>query len=216
MNVLIACEFSGVVRDAFRERGHEAWSADLPGMEPEGRWPNYHLEGDARWWLDGSRGPVKRWDLLIAHPPCTRLTNSGVRWLSKPPAGRSVEDMQRELREGADLYLAFRNAPIPRRCIENPIMHRYAREMIQPGPRQVVQPWWFGDPAYKATGLELIGLPNLKPTHVLTEPERGSEEWKRWCAVHRAPPGPDRWKLRSRTYPGIAAAMAEQWETGNG
>jgi hypothetical protein len=119
--------------------------------------------------------------------------------------------MWQELDEAAVFYKALRDAPVPRKAIENPIMHKYARKRINPGYRQVVQPWWFGDKAFKATGLELIGLPDLIPTNRLDPPKKGTEEHKEWSFIHRAPPGKDRWKLRSTTFQGIANAMAEQW-----
>lgn len=205
LRVLVACEFSGVVRNAFLRRGHDAWSCDLLPAEDGS---NRHITGDVRDYLH------EGWDLLmVAHPPCTRLCNSGVRWLTAPPRGRSLDDMWAELEEGVDLFSTLWRAPIERVAIENPIMHRHARERMPadlPKP-QIVQPWWFGDPAFKATGLYLRGLPPLKPTDKLSPPAPGSDEHKRWSAVHRAPPGPDRWKIRSRTFPGIAAAMADQW-----
>ena len=148
---------------------------------------------------------------MIAHPPCTRLTNSGVRWLHEPPKGKTLEQMWRELEEAAEFYMALRDAPIPKKCIENPIMHRYARERINPSHRQVVQPWWFGEETFKATGYELIGLPDLVPTNKLAPPRPGTEEHKAWSWIHRASPGPDRWKIRSTTPVGIAKAMADQW-----
>jgi hypothetical protein len=154
------------------------------------------------------------WDLLaVMHPPCTRLCNSGVRWLSKPPRGRSLAEMWAELDEGAALFSACWNAPVARIAVENPVMHRYAKERIQhyQPAAQHVQPWWFGEKAFKATGLYLRGLPPLSPTDKLTPPEKGTEEYKKWSSIHRASPGPDRWKLRSKTFPGIAAAMADQW-----
>jgi hypothetical protein len=205
VKVLIACEFSGVVRRAFSRLGHDAWSCDLLPAEDGS---NRHVVGDARDLLQDG------WDLLmVAHPPCTRLCNSGVRWLSKPPPGRSRDDLWRELDEGAALFAAFWTAPVPRVAIENPIMHRHARERLPsdlPKP-QIVQPWHFGDEAFKATGLYLRDLPRLEPTMRLVPPAPGSEAHRRWSAVHRAPPGRDRWKIRSRTFPGIAEAMAAQW-----
>lgn len=202
MRLIIGCESSGVVRRAFRALGHDAWSCDLLPAEDGSA---YHIQDDVRRHLrDG-------WDIGIFHPTCTRLTNSGVRWLHVPPPGRTLAEMWQELDEGAAFYRTLRDAPIPRKAIENPIMHKYARERIAPGRRQVVQPWWFGDPAFKATGFELIGLPDLVPTNKLTRPEKGTPEHKAWSKVHRASPGPNRWKERSRTFPGIAAAMAAQW-----
>ena len=201
MKVLIACEYSGRVRDAFIRAGHEAMSCDILETEV----PGPHYQGDIRDVLyDG-------WDLMIAHPPCTRLTNSGVRWLKVPPSGKTLEQMWADLDAAADFYKLLRDAPIPRKAIENPIMHCYARKRVQVGHRQVVQPWWFGEPAFKATGLELIGLPDLRPTNVLVRPAKGTDEYKRWSAIHLATPGPDRWKNRSRTFQGIADAMADQW-----
>lgn len=202
MRVLIACEFSGVVRRAFRERGHDAFSCDLLPAEDGGP----HIQGDA--WQAAN---FARWDLMIAHPPCTRLTNSGVRWLHIPPPGKTKEEMWRDLDEAAQFYLALRNAPIPRKAIENPIMHKYARERINPTARQVVQPWWFGEPQFKATGFELFNLPPLRPTNKLVPPKSGTAEHAQWSKVHRASPSPNRWKERSRTLCGIAQAMAEQW-----
>lgn len=204
MRVLVACEFSGVVRRAFAHRGHDAWSCDLLPAEDRS---NKHLQCDVRDVLgDG-------WDLVVAHPPCTRLCNSGVRWLSKPPRGRTLAEMWQELEEGVDLFRACWQAPVERLAVENPVMHRHARERMPAGlPKpQIVQPWWFGDPAFKATGLYLRGVPELTPTDRLTPPRPGTDEHKQWSAVHRCPPGPDRWKIRSRTFEGLAAAMADQW-----
>lgn len=235
MRILVACEFSGVVRDAFRARGHDAWSCDLLPSER----PGPHYQGDVvdllqdggptlcgclcHGWAGDSNtaGGCARcesrhcgsegWDLLIAHPPCTRLTNSGVRWLHVPPRGRTREAVWADMEEAAAFYMALRAARIPRKALENPIMHRYARERIRPGRRQIVQPWWFGEPAFKATGFELIGLPPLVATNRLTPPKPGTADHVAWSRVHREPPGPDRWKNRSRTFPGIARAMADQW-----
>lgn len=201
LRVLVGCEFSGVVRDAFIRAGHDAVSCDVLATES----PGPHYQADLRTVLNDG------WDLFIAHPPCTRLANSGVRWLSVPPAGKTVEQMWEELRLAADFYRQLRDAPIKRKAIENPVMHCHARALVNSGPRQVVQPWWFGEPAFKATGFELIGLPPLVPTNKLNPPASGSVEHRAWSKVHRMPPSPDRWKHRSRTYPGIAAAMAVQW-----
>jgi hypothetical protein len=205
VRVLIGCETSGVVRRAFAARGHDAWSCDLLPSEDRS---NKHLICDVRDLLNDD------WDLLaLFHPPCTRLCNSGVRWLSVPPPGRTRDDMWRELDEGAALFSACWNAPIERVAVENPVMHRHAKERIanyRPAV-QTVQPWWFGDPFFKATGLYLRGLMPLRATNRLTPPAKGTAEHKAWSAVHRASPGPDRWKDRSRTFPGIADAMADQW-----
>ena len=196
--VLVACEFSGTVRDAFLRVGHDAWSCDLLPADPPS---NRHIIADARTLLEDG------WDLLIvAHPPCTRLCNSGVRWLAKPPPGRTLEDMWRELDEGAEVFSDFWNAPVERVCIENPVMHGHAKKRIRnyTDPAQSVQPWQFGHGETKRTCLWLRNLPALKPTNVVD----GRQQ-----RVHRMSPGPNRWKERSRSFPGIAAAMAEQWGT---
>lgn len=220
MRVLIACEFSGTVRRAFRALGHDAWSCDLLPAEDDDLVYDttgeraQHIQADVLGVIYGpwqSWQRIPKWDAMIAHPVCTRLANSGARWLTEPPNGRTLEEMWEELRKGADFYKALRDAPIPLKAIENPIMHCHARELIQPGPRQVVQPWWFGDPFFKATGFELIGLPPLVATNRLTPPARGTPEYKAWSAVHLESPGKDRAKNRSRFYPGMAAAMAAQW-----
>ena len=151
------------------------------------------------------------WDMMIAHPVCTRLTNAGVRWLMNPPKGKTPVQMWQGLFEGAEFYKTLRDAPIKKKAIENPVMHCHAKELIKPGYRQIVQPWWFGDKAFKATGFELIGLENLKPTNKLTPPKNGTEEYKEWSWIHRMPPSEDRAMLRSKTFPGIGNAMAEQW-----
>ena len=225
MRVLIGCETSGVVRRAFAAYGYDVWSVDvLPAEDGSNR----HIIGDVRDYLG------EGWDLLaVMHPPCTRLCNSGVRWLDEPPTklnqNYSAADiaayaaMDRDARlafmwakldEGAALFSDCWNAPVERVCVENPVMHRHARERIRNWAKpQTVQPWWFGDPAFKATGLYLRGLPPLVPTKKLTPPARGTEEHKARSQVHRASPGPDRWKDRSRTYEGLAAAMAAQWST---
>jgi hypothetical protein len=205
LRVLIGCETSGVVRRAFAALGHDAWSCDLLPAEDGS---NRHFICDVRDRLhDG-------WDLLaVFHPPCTRLCNSGVRWLHTPPPGRSHDEMWAELDEGAALFSAVWNAPVPRVAVENPVMHKHAKARIAgyAPPAQTVQPWWFGEPAFKATSLYLRGLPPLAPTARLTPPRAGTPEHKAWSWVHRAPPGPHRWQHRSRTFEGIAVAMAHQW-----
>ncbi len=194
--VLVACEYSGIVRNAFLDAGHDAWSCDLLPSEDGS---NRHITGDARELLNDG------WDLLmVAHPPCTRLCNSGVRWLSKPPPGKTLDQMQHELREGADLFSTFWNAPVERICIENPVMHKHAKALIVNYTEfaQSVQPWQFGHGETKRTCFWLKNLPPLTPTDIV-----GGREQR----VHRMPPGPDRWKERSRFYAGIAKAMADQW-----
>lgn len=209
MRVLVACEFSGTVRRAFARRGHDAWSCDLLPSEDRS---NKHIVGDARDLLgDG-------WDLLmVAHPPCTRLCNSGVRWLFGPPPGKSKAQIWDELHAAADLFGAFWNAPIPRICVENPIMHGHAKKLIpnyEP-PAQIAQPWQFGEPLFKGVGLYLRNLPKLEPTRILEPPAPGTEAHKAWSAVHRASGwgkrAETRWRERSRFFDGIAHAMADQW-----
>lgn len=196
MRVLVACEFSGTVRRAFAARGHDAWSCDLLPAEDRS---NHHIVGDVRDLLNDG------WDLLmVAHPPCTRLCNSGVRWLTKPPAGRTLADMWADLDAGAALFSDCWNAPIERIAVENPVMHRHAKARIvnYQEPAQSIQPWQFGHGETKRTCLWLKNLPLLRPTNIVS----GREP-----RVHHMPPGPDRWRERSRFYAGIADAMAEQW-----
>lgn len=185
MRVLVACEFSGVVRDAFIARGHDAWSCDLPGVAVEGAYLERHITGDVRNYLHGCE-----WDLLIAHPPCTHLAVSGARWF---------KDKQAEQAEALDFVRTLLAAPIHRIALENPISIISSRIRK---PDQIIQPWMFGHGETKATCLWLKNLPLLKPTQIVEG---------RVSRVHRESPGPDRWKRRSRTLHGIAAAMADQW-----
>lgn len=181
MRVLVGCEFSGIVRDAFLRRGHDAVSCDLLPTEQ----PGPHLIGDVRHVLN--RG----WDLAIFHPPCTHLAVSGSRWW---------KDKIQEQIEAIQFVRDLLDAPIPRIALENPvsILSTKVRK-----PDQIVQPWWFGHPETKATCFWLKGLPPLKQTHVRFS--RGAPR------IHYAKQGPDRWKERSRTYTGMADAMAAQW-----
>jgi site-specific DNA-cytosine methylase len=180
LRVLIACEFSGVVREAFRKRGHDALSCDLLPTEQ----PGPHYQGDVFDILhDG-------WDLMIAHPPCTHLAVSGARWF---------KDKQQEQLEALDFVRRLLDAPIDRIALENPIS--VISSKIRK-PDQIVQPWMFGHPETKATCWWLKNLPKLLPTKIVEG---------RLARVHMEPPGPDRWKNRSRTYEGMADAMAEQW-----
>ena len=189
MKVLVACEYSGRVRGAFRALGHDAWSCDLLPAEDGSE---YHMQGDVRETL------WARWDLVIAHPPCPYLCNSGVRWLHERP------ERWDKMRDAAAFFLACLNANAPMVAVENPVMHGHARELVGRGPDFTVQPWQFGDNAKKRTCFWTHGLPPLVPTSDLDGSTASAD-------VHRAPPGPDRWKDRSRTYPGIAQAIAEQW-----
>ena len=191
MRVLVACEFSGVVRRAFRERGHDAWSCDLLPAEDGSE---FHIQKDAI--LTAWRS---KWDLMIAHPPCTHLAVSGACWF---------KDKQVEQHLALKFVDELMTACIPHICIENPISIISSRIRK---PDQIIQPWMFGHPEFKATCLWLKGLPLLKPTVRLCPPVKGEHGWKEWNKVHRSPPGPDRWKERSRTYTGIAQAMAIQW-----
>lgn len=204
LRVLIGCECSGIVRRAFEALGHDVWSIDIKPAEDR---TNRHIVGDIRDHLNDG------WDLLaVMHPPCTRLTNSGVRWLSVPPPGRTLEEMWAELDEGAALFSDCWNAPIPRIAIENPVMHKHAKARIRnfEPAAQSVQPWQFGtdpdgpDNVKKRTCFWLKGLPKLTPTGTLDGSTARDE-------IHKASPGPDRAARRSRFFPGIAAAMAEQW-----
>ncbi len=181
MRVLVACEFSGVVRRAFRERGHDAWSCDLLAAEDG---DPHHIQDDALHHLDG-------WDLMIAHPPCTHLAVSGARWF---------KDKRREQAEALEFvrWLMVK-APVDRICVENPVSVISTRIRK---PDQVIQPWQHGHGEVKATCLWLKNLPKLVPTNIVEG---------RKPRVHHASPGPDRWKERSRTLKGIADAMAQQW-----
>lgn len=205
LKVLIACECSGTVRDAFLNLGHDAYSCDL---KPDERGSNRHIRDDVRRVL-----AYERWDLLaVMHPPCTRLCNSGVRWLKTPPPGRTLDDMWRELDEGAALFSDCLNADVPRIAVENPVMHKYAKARIRGffPATQSVQPWQFGDDPNgpdnekKRTCFWLKGLPKLEPTGTLDGTTARN-------SVHFASPGADRATERSRFFPGMASAMAAQW-----
>lgn len=185
MRVLVACEESGTVRDEFAKLGHDAWSCDvLPSRKP-----GNHYQCDVRDVLK------KDWGLMIAHPPCTRLSNSGVRWLAE-------RNLWEEMREAAEFFKEILTSDIPVIAVENPIPHRYAVEIIGRKYDQIVQPWQFGHGETKATCLWLKGLPKLEPTDVV----EGREQ-----RIWRLPPSEDRARERSVTFPGLAKAMAEQW-----
>lgn len=199
MKVLVACEFSGRVREAFAKRGHYAVSCDLLETELPTTKNSEHYQGDVLEILS------KDWDLIIAHPPCTYLAQSGVQWLKKLP-GRWDEMLN-----AVDFFNLFLSHPCPRICIENPIMHSYAKQrLINPNYTQKIQPYFFGHLERKQTCLWLKNLPKLKVTNNL------EEQVLFMCAsetdrVHWESPGPDRQKNRSRTYLGVAEAMGEQW-----
>lgn len=194
MKVLVACEFSGVVRDAFREQGHEAYSCDLLPNESK-----YHIQDDV---LNVLYHEERKFDLMIAHPPCTRLCNSGVMWLSK-------RDLWDELKRATVFFYDLWNAPIDRICIENPIPHKYAKLIPY---SQIIQPYQFGHPERKATCLWLKNLPKLKPTKDVKEEMEKSPK-KEAQRIHYMSPGKDRWQKRSITFKGIAQAMAMQFGT---
>lgn len=205
--ILIACEFSGIVRDAFAERGHDTWSCDLLPSER----PGNHIQGDVLKILgDG-------WDMMIAHPECTTLTNSASKHLyigcrkENGICGKRWEEMQK----AAEFYNKLANAPIEKKCIENPIMHCHARNLVGGKATQYIQPWWFGSKKNKATGLRLINLPPLKKTNIVgpmpKHIKKGTAEYRSWNECWYMSPGPDRGLNRARTNPAVANAMAEQW-----
>lgn len=183
MKVLIACEFSGTVRRAFRQLGHNAWSCDL--LPSDDNSP-YHYKGDIFECIGNN------WDLMIAHPPCTHLAVSGARWF---------KDKVQEQKEALEFVQLLLDVDIPRIALENPIS--IISSKIRK-PDQIIQPWQFGHGETKATCLWLKNLPKLVPTDIVSGRE---------ARIHMLPPSPDRWKLRSITYEGIAKAMAEQWGT---
>lgn len=180
MKVLIACEYSGAVRDAFIRQGHEALSCDLLPTDV----PGPHYQGDVLDIINDG------WDLMIAHPPCTHLAVSGARWF---------KEKQQEQKEALEFVRVLLDAPIPKIALENPISIISSRIRK---PDQIIQPWQFGHGETKATCLWLKNLPKLTPTNIVD----GREP-----RVHMMPPSPDRWKERSKTYAGIAEAMATQW-----
>lgn len=182
MKVLVACEYSGTVRDAFIGGGHEAMSCDLLPTDA----PGPHYQGDVRDVLDYP------WDLMIAHPPCTHLSVSGARHF----AAKRMDGRQQS---SVSFFMMLAKTSIPMIAIENPVC---VMSSIWRRPDQVIQPWQFGHGETKATALWLKGLPLLQPTNVVPGRE---------ARIHRMPPSPDRWKERSKTFAGIAAAMAAQW-----
>lgn len=203
MNVLIACEFSGIVRNAFAKRGHNAWSCDMLPSEK----PGNHYQGNVLEMFDlPDYGGyiVGDFDLMIAHPPCTFLANSGVKHLYKNGKKENGEYPQRwrDMRKAARFFKQLLRLPVPRICLEKPIMHGYGKKIIGTDETQIIQPWQFGHGEIKATCLWLKDLPELKPSKIVSG---------RRPRVHHASPGPDRWKERSRTLQGVADAMAEQW-----
>jgi len=187
MRVLIACEESQEVCKAFRQLGHEAFSCDT--LPCSGEHPEWHIQDDVLKHLNDG------WDLMIAHPPCTRLCNSGVMWLER-------RNLWEDMKKGALFFEELLDAPIKMIAVENPIPHKYALKIIGKKYTQIIQPWQFGHGETKATCLWLKNLPELKSTKIVSG---------RLQRLHRLPPSKDRAKLRSKTYPGIAKAMAKQW-----
>lgn len=219
MKVLIACEESQAVCKEFRARGHEAYSCDI--ISCSGGHPEWHIQGDALRVIDGNTSFVTEdgishridgeWDLLIAHPPCTYLTVSGNRWFDVSKYGAKALQRQKDRREAAEFFMAFVNAKCQRIAIENPIgvMSTYYKK-----PDQVVHPYWFGDPERKATCLWLKGLPALVPTNMV-EPVvitcKNGKTDSPWHMNTLGLPAEERRKLRSKTFPGLAKAIVEQW-----
>jgi len=198
MNILVACEQSGRVRDAFIKRGHKAYSNDLEGVEVEGLYPDMHLYGDTRWYLNDG------WDMIIAFPPCTHLAVSGARYFAQKRKDGRQQD-------AIEFFMDIAEADCPKIAIENPvgIMSTVWRK-----PDQIIQPYEFGDDASKKTCLWLKGLPLLVPTkRIKGRMVKGKERWanQTGSGQNRLGPSADRAKLRSETYPGISKAMAKQW-----
>ncbi len=201
MRVLVGCEYSGIVRDAFTAKGHDAWSCDLLPTES----PGNHIQDDVLNHLD------EKWDLAIFHPTCTYLTNAGVRHLHSVPSKNGVvtkvhgQARMLEMEKACDFFIKLWNCPIPKIAIENPIPHKYAKAFIGMYD-QLVRPWMFGNPETKAICLWLKNLPKLK-----IDSSKFLFKADRKHLVHMCPPSKDRWKIRSRFFPEIAKAMAEQW-----
>jgi hypothetical protein len=208
MKILIACEFSGIVRDAFIARGHDAISCDLLPTEH----PGPHYQGDVMDIINDG------WDIMIGHPPCTFLTNCGVRWFKTDPSRMD------KMKDGAEFFLKLWNAPIDKICLENPIMHCYSREIIKTKYDQIIQPYWFGDSVQKSTCLWLKNLSRLKPTNIVDRgmiyvDPRGNKHGGKftnraknaYSPLMLLPKNNKRAQIRSTTFQGIANAMAEQW-----
>lgn len=237
MNVLVACEESQEVCKAFRALGHEAYSCDI--QECSGGHPEWHIKGDVLGLLnpgyyswdipnyggiktvhgidqfftaDGSKHQIQKWDLIVAHPPCTYLTVTGNRWFNVERYGDKAVQRIKNREEAAEFFMAFANADCDHIAIENPVgyMSTYWRK-----PNQIIQPWMFGDAEEKKTCLWLKGLPNLAETNIVAPPERvrfdSGKSMAKWYADAWHLSKEERSKLRSKTFPGIARAMAEQW-----
>lgn len=216
--ILIACEESQTVCKAFRSKGFEAYSCDI--QEPSGRHPEWHILGDALITLrggivttmDGKEHDVGTWDLLIAHPPCTYLTVTGNRWFNISRYGEKAIQRYKDREEAADFFMRFVKCGSPKIAIENPIGYM---STVYQKPTQIIHPYMFGEPARKATCLWLKGLPKLTPTDIV-EPEiirykNGKGTDNPWHMETMKLPPADRTRVRSKTFPGIAKAMVEQW-----
>jgi len=199
MSILIACEESQAVTKAFRAKGYETYSCDL--QDCSGGHPEWHIKGDCV--------PVIKsrfWDLIVFHPECTYMAVSGNRWYGR---GMPKHHKRLEAIEWTVSTWSLIKKHSDKAAMENPISVIFSQPEMN--NHQYVQPWWFGHKAFKATGFELYGLSNLIPTDKLIPPKKGTEEYKKWSFIHRMPPCPERSKLRSKTFPGIADAMAGQW-----
>lgn len=193
MKILVACEFSGVVREAFRKKGHDAWSCDLlPAADNS----PFHIQDDVLLHLEDG------WDMMIAHPPCTYLCSSGLHWNKRRPERAKLTH------DAILFFLSLTHAQNPKFAIENPVG---CMSSIFRKPDQIIQPWQFGHPESKATCLWLKGLPLLRPTNILPKPESGRWDNQTPTGQNKLGPSPDRWLKRSITYQGIADAMADQW-----
>jgi hypothetical protein len=195
-DILVACEFSGIVRDAFREQGFDAVSCDLRETEKN---PEYHIKRDVLKVLDR-----RDWDLMVAHPPCTYLSNSGVRWLYEK------DERWQDMIKGAVFFRKLLNADITHIAVENPVMHKWAKKVIGEDYTQSVQPYEFGHPKSKRTCFWLKNLPRLEPTDIL-ERESGTWDNQTPSGQNKLGPGEDRAKKRSKFWPNMAEAMAKQW-----
>lgn len=205
MKVLIACEESQTVCKAFRGRGHEAYSCDI--QEPSGGHPEWHIQGDALQSIES-----RQWDLIIAHPPCTYITVTGNRWYNVDKYGDKAIQRYKDREEAIEFFMAIVNADCEHIAIENPVGIMSSRWRK---PDQIIEPWQFGDPYEKKTCLWLKGLPKLIPTNIVDVPPRkmfaSGKSMPEWYADAWRLPKAERAKLRSKTFPGIAKAMAEQW-----
>jgi hypothetical protein len=209
LRILIGCELTGTVRRAFAAMGFDAWSCDLKPAEDRS---NRHIVGDIRDVLNDG------WDMLaVFHPPCTRLCNSGVRWLTEAPPGKTLDQMWRELDEGAALFSACWNAPIPHKAVENPVMHKHAKARIVNFRRhaQSLQPWQFGDWEKKRTCWWLDNLPAVDPEYPTIAAARSAlslpDDAEPIARVHKMGPSVERAAERSRFFPGMARALAKCW-----